>query len=61
MDIFPKNASPILKRNKKTIIKIPIFVPLLLKKLIKGPLIVPIIHAIFVLNELGKPSLARIN
>ena len=52
MDILPRKASPIL--NKKTKPKIPkaILNPFFLKKLITGPAVVPLIHAInFVLSE----------
>jgi hypothetical protein len=61
MDIRPRKASPILKRNKKIMIYIPIFIPLLLKKLTNGPVIVPIIQANILVIELDDPNLFTIN
>ena len=51
MDIRPKKASPIL--NKKTKAKIPIAMdrPLLLKKLTKGPPILPLIQPAVLLPQ----------
>ena len=46
MDIRPRKASPILKRNTNPRIPKAIARPLRLKKLIIGPPIVPLIHAI---------------
>ena len=46
MDIRPRKASPILKRNTNPKIPMAILKPLRLKKLIIGPAIVPLIHAI---------------
>ena len=46
MDILPKKASPILKRKTNPKIPIAIFNPFFLKKLIIGPAIVPLIHAV---------------
>ena len=47
MDIRPKKASPILKRNTNPRIPKAILKPLRLKKLIIGPAIVPLIQANF--------------
>ena len=45
MDILPRNASPILKRNTNPKIPRAILNPFFLKKLNIGPAIVPLIHA----------------
>ena len=44
-DIRPKKASPILKRKTKPKIAIAILKPFFLKKLITGPITVPVNHA----------------
>ena len=46
MDIRPRKASPILKRNTNPRMPKAMAKPLRLKKLIIGPAIVPLIHAI---------------
>jgi len=45
MDIRPRKASPILKRNTNPRMPKAILKPLRLKKLMIGPAIVPLIHA----------------
>ena len=45
MDIRPRKASPILKRNTNPKIPMAILNPFFLKKLIIGPPIVPLTHA----------------
>ena len=47
MDIRPRKASPILKRNTNPKIPMAILKPLRLKKLIIGPAIGPLIQAIY--------------
>ena len=57
MDILPRNASPILKRNTNPKIPRAILNPFFLKKLNIGPAIVPLIHAADFVKKFGDPSL----
>ena len=57
MDIRPRKASPILKRNTKAKIPKAILNPFFLKKLIIGPAIVPLIHAADFVAKLEAPNL----
>ena len=57
MDIRPRKASPILNKNTKPKIPTAIANPFFLKKLIMGPLTVPVIQAIKLVIILLDPSL----
>ena len=56
MDIRPRNASPILKRNTKPNMPMAIEKPFFLKKLITGPPIVPVIYTTNLVNKFLDPS-----
>ena len=60
MDIRPRNASPILKRNTNPKIPRAILNPFFLKKLNIGPPIVPLIQATDFVAGFDAPSFASI-
>ena len=59
-DILPKKASPILKRKTKPKITIAILKPFFLKKLITGPITVPVNHATTLVKIFDEPNLSSI-
>ena len=60
MDIRPRKASPILKRNTNPRMPKAILKPLRLKKLMIGPSIVPLIHAIDFVKTPEAPNFSSI-